>query len=120
MRRRTDNMRLRPGGAERRSWISWLLVVAVLLNATWVPFHLATEHHLGHGPFGDGFAVVVAHASHEHEHDETANGGHDDPGTPHEPHSALEHKVLLVGGATGTPVLKFWKIDFVATAAVLL
>lgn len=65
----------------------WLLAMALLLQAVWLPFHLATEQHLApgcgagwlagtSGADGVAFEVAAPHA--------------DDPASP--PHSVLDHQ----------------------------
>lgn len=73
-----------------RRFACWLLAMALLLQAVWLPFHLATERHLAPGcTVGSGVGAATTTAT-----DTTA--GHlaaspaDEPGEP--PHSVLDHQ----------------------------
>lgn len=69
----------------------WLLAVALLLQAIWLPFHLATERHLA-----PGHDAGVTIATTETTAATTIDASHgvakaaDEPGAP--PHSVLDHQ----------------------------
>ena len=91
--------------SEACRWLSWLLVVAIVLNAGWVPLHLATEHHVAPDDLG-----ATAHIEHALAHldvgnDHHASGTDDDHGHPHHPHQAIDHKApwARAGSATKAP-----------------
>ncbi|MFN7589952.1 MAG: hypothetical protein ACK501_23245 [Planctomycetota bacterium] len=66
----------------------WLLAVALLLQAIWLPFHLATERHLA--PVHDArWAVGAANATDTIARP-LATSTTDEPGEP--PHSVLDHQ----------------------------
>lgn len=80
--------------------VACLAAFAILVQAFWVPFHLATEHHLTPGEavpaalaervLGDAWGCAEAANGASMETAILANGHL--PGHPHQPHSTLDHK----------------------------
>lgn len=65
----------------------WLLALALLLQAVWLPFHLATEHHLPPGSDVGGVTRTSAAAALAREVAASPVG---EPESP--PHSVLDHQ----------------------------
>jgi len=98
---------LRHAAHRRRSAVAWLAAVAVLLNALWLPFHVAFAHHHDAEHAVAHLAGDVAHAT---SHDvvrggQTGAAVDDDDDHPHRSHSACDHQLPASHRDVGSPVV---------------
>lgn len=71
----------------------WLVVVALLLRALWLPYHLATEPHAtGHGDLLSWSVVQAGHVDEVH-----ADAAPEDPEVPHSAHDHQRPKHHRIG-----------------------
>ena len=83
--------------------IAWFAVCAILLQALWVPWHLATQHHVMPGPVRGVPDVECMAAPHGSPVLGVADGAAC-PAHPQHPHSILDHKVVQDARAEIAPL----------------